>query len=462
MSNLPLFFGRLHPLLVHLPIGILLLAALLAYWPGVQRRTVRFVWVLGTGGAVLAAGCGWLLAAAGNYGGEVTAHRWWGVATVAVGLAGWWFSGRGPVAGRWAGGLASVVLLVTGHLGGQLTHGEDYLWTYAPRPLQQLVGYVPSDTSDYDLTRADPDSVRIFADLIRPVLTERCVQCHNATRHNGGLRLDAAHRVFAGGDGGPILVAGAAVESPWVERVTLPRSHAKAMPPRGEALTYAQVRLLTWWIDRGADTLDLVGTRDIPDDIRVFLRQDYGLETRPRTFAERVRVPAFAEATVLPELAELNWRVTPLGAGRHAVQVAVAANRTVDAAALARLAELLADQVIWLDLRDQPLDAAALAVLPRFRHLNRLRLNGTGVDDATVARLAVLRHLESLNLYGTAITDAALAALAEAPALRQLYLWQTATTDAGVSRLAKANEQLTIDRGFRFAALAKDTTATAE
>ena len=462
MSNLPLFLGRLHPLLVHLPIGMLLLAAVLEFWPGVQRRTIRLVWLLGAGGAVLSVGCGWLLASAGNFGAEVTAHRWWGVATAVAGITGWWLSSRGPTAGKWAGATATVLLLVTGHLGGQLTHGEDYLWAYAPRPLQQIAGYTPPDTSGRDLSAADPDSVLIFAQLIRPLLEERCVQCHYAERQNGGLRFDSTHLVFAGGDGGPILVAGAAVASPWVERVTLPRSHAKAMPPRGEPLSYAQVRLLSWWIDRGADTLGRVGTSDIPEDIRAYLLRDYGLDTRSRTFAERVRVPAFAEEAILPELAALHWRVTPLGAGRNAVQVAVAANQTVDAAALNRLAETLAQQVVWLDLSAQPLDPAALAVLPRFRHLNRLRLNGTGVDDATVARLTELPHLESLNLYGTAVTDVALEALATAPALRKLYLWQTETTDAGITRLAEANKKLTIDRGFRFADLPANSTATTE
>jgi Leucine-rich repeat (LRR) protein len=167
-----------------------------------------------------------------------------------------------------------------------------------------------------------------------------------------------------------------------------------------------------------------------------------------------VVVPAFAETTILPELTAHHWRITPLGEGRHAVSVAVAANQSVDGAALAQLAEHLAEQVVWLDLSDQPLTAADLSALSRFTNLNRLQLDGTGVDDTTVARLVKLPHLESLNLYNTSVTDATLDALAQAPQLRRLYLWRTPTTDAGVNRLRTALPGLRIDRGFRFAPLA--------
>ena len=47
-ADLGLFFGRLHPLIVHLPIGFLLLAAVLEWWPGEKARpAIQTAWFLG-------------------------------------------------------------------------------------------------------------------------------------------------------------------------------------------------------------------------------------------------------------------------------------------------------------------------------------------------------------------------------------------------------------------------------
>ena len=88
MENMFLFLGRLHPLVVHLPIGILLLLAfieLAGYWSrfprlGGAQRTV--ILACGAVASLAAAGLGWLLAERGDFSGTVCSgtaptHRCW-------------------------------------------------------------------------------------------------------------------------------------------------------------------------------------------------------------------------------------------------------------------------------------------------------------------------------------------------------------------------------------------------
>ena len=73
--------GRLHPLLVHLPIGILLFAAALMVFGRLTKSelgvAVSFAWGVGAIVAFMSCGVGWLLAQSGDYdAGMVQVHQW--------------------------------------------------------------------------------------------------------------------------------------------------------------------------------------------------------------------------------------------------------------------------------------------------------------------------------------------------------------------------------------------------
>ena len=452
MNDLAIFVGRLHPLVVHLPIGILLLAAVLEFWPGgIAVRTRRLTWGLGAASALAAVGIGWVLAETGGYGDEVFAHRWLGVGVAVLAVVGFALSARGGLAAKLAAVTTAVVLGLAGHAGGNLTHGEDYLWAYAPGVVQAVAGYEPSPArAEVDLSGRTPDSVAVFAEVLQPLLELRCIECHDASRQNGGLRLDAPHHVLAGGRGGPIVVAGKPMASEWVRRVTLPRSNRKSMPPKGDAIDYADVRLLSWWIERGADTLARIVPEEVPEDVAAILQRRYGLAMTPKPFVERLTGPAASEDD-LAALAAEGWLVERLSPSSPALSVKVVPGGALAPGAWRVLSERVPEQVAWLDVGGHRLAAEEVELLAGLPNLYRLRLDGTDVTDASVERLASLPHLASLNLYDTPVTDAALEALVEAPALRQLYLFQSGTTAAGVEAFAEARPDVEVDRGFSFA-----------
>ena len=73
---------------------------------------------------------------------------------------------------------------------------------------------------------------------IRPLLQERCVECHGPKKAKADLRLDARSHAFKGGESGPAIVAGDPAKSALVERVTS-ADEDKKMPPKGDPLTAA-------------------------------------------------------------------------------------------------------------------------------------------------------------------------------------------------------------------------------
>jgi hypothetical protein len=86
---------------------------------------------------------------------------------------------------------------------------------------------------------------------IRPLFQEKCVECHGAKKNKADLRLDARVHAFKGGESGPVLVAGSPEKSLLVERITTAEEDQK-MPPKGEALSAAQIDKVRQWIAEGA------------------------------------------------------------------------------------------------------------------------------------------------------------------------------------------------------------------
>ena len=250
------FLGRFHPLLVHLPIGFLVLLVTLES----LARTRRFRGANSCAGPVLAllvpaalasAGCGWLLSQTGEYDGRILGiHRLLGFATAALcalvaGLH-WQQRKRAYLAFLY---LSAIVLAVASHVGGSLTHGSDYLTRYAPAPIKALLG-----RSD---AKARPQSAGsgkgAFIAVVQPVLQARCGACHNAEKYKGGLRVDTIASLMRGGNSGPVMAAGNAAGSPILKRLLLPLDDENHMPPDGKPQpTPAEVAVLRWWIDAGA------------------------------------------------------------------------------------------------------------------------------------------------------------------------------------------------------------------
>ncbi|HWG41882.1 MAG TPA: PSD1 and planctomycete cytochrome C domain-containing protein [Gemmataceae bacterium] len=108
---------------------------------------------------------------------------------------------------------------------------------------------------------ADKPRVEFARDVL-PIFKSRCFSCHDGRKHKAGLRLDVRSSVLRGGESGkPSLVPHNAAKSELLRRITSDDDE-EVMPPKGERLSTAQVKLLRDWINAGAIWPDALAGED--------------------------------------------------------------------------------------------------------------------------------------------------------------------------------------------------------
>jgi uncharacterized membrane protein/mono/diheme cytochrome c family protein len=267
------FLGRLHPLIVHFPIGLLVVGFILELATiGPRRKGLRegINWMvyIGAISAIIGALFGWLLRTNDDYSGElVEYHQYLGIATGLLASittfllirkmknnAGSYIPYRISLA------LTVACLIIAGHLGANLTHGEDFLSSALP---------------GNNNSRGDGNAARLLAELslldsfdiaqkdrinleVRKIFAHNCYQCHSENKKKGDLVLENKVGVYKGGKNGPILVAGKPNESELYRRITLSPNNDDVMPKKGKVLTKSEVALIRLWIENGAHWSDQV------------------------------------------------------------------------------------------------------------------------------------------------------------------------------------------------------------
>ena len=470
-SDPSLFFGRLHPAIVHLPIGILLIAALLEAWTrrvGGYDRAVLALLYCGAWSAFLAAAAGLYLAKGGGYDPSTLMwHKRLGI-LVALGSTGAYLLKLRAYAGLrpstllekrgYLYSIAGLVLIIalTGHLGAELTHGSGYLTRYMPNGLRTLVG-LPAKEELGRLKLENPAESGVYTALVQPILNERCVSCHGDRTTRGGLRLDTPEAVLEGGDAGPAVVAGRSEESELIYRAWLPLGAEEHMPPEGRPqLTIAEAEIIRWWIDAGASLDETLSEADISPTVQSIL-DGYGLdEIRTGIFALNIPMPSSDDVAAL---ADLGVSAVPLAESEPYLQVRCTEPTACNGEEFSRALRRLSENIAWLDLGRTQTNDRALSAVGALKHLTRLHLQQTDVTDAGLAQLGSLEYLEYLNLYGTSVTDSGLIHLEGLTALRSLYLWQSEVTEAGAARLRQVLPELDINLGLELTA---DTSLSSE
>ena len=273
------FFGRFHILAVHLPIGIIYVTVILEF----LARRPRFAALAGAANylwaaaAITAIGTVALGLAHSTEGGfdayTLNRHRALGISVAVLATALFCLRVRRPALYQrsqvFTGLLALVLVAVTGHYGGSLTHGSTYLFEYAPPALQRIAGLQISNKKPVKTADAD-----VFADVVHPILQLRCSGCHGDTTQKGKLSFSTYARTMQGGEDYPAVVPGDLKQSELYYRVTLPHDSKDFMPRDNKTpLTPDQVRIIGWWIQAGAPGSGAVGTLKPPADILKLIDQ---------------------------------------------------------------------------------------------------------------------------------------------------------------------------------------------
>ena len=97
------------------------------------------------------------------------------------------------------------------------------------------------------------DSPVDFVKQIKPILADRCVECHNSETLLGELNLQTRALAFKKRKTGPVIVPKNAEKSMLYLVLTLPAKDKKAMPATGHRIPKDEVNLIRQWITEGAN-----------------------------------------------------------------------------------------------------------------------------------------------------------------------------------------------------------------
>ncbi|MGC1240563.1 MAG: DUF1549 domain-containing protein [Chryseosolibacter sp.] len=275
------FFGRLHPMIVHFPIGLLVIALVLELFTINKRNSelrsgINLLLIIGALTAVIAVLFGWFLKVQDDYSGDLLLiHQWAGIATAILSAVAVYFhhqifrNGSIHLLKSYRAILTFTVLGVTvaGHYGASLTHGDDFLTSVLPWNNNELPG-----NPDFDITQLTGNSggeglsQQQIADLnleVRSIFAHNCYKCHGAAKVKGELRLDGKEYVMKGGESGDILSVGHPEKSEMIRRLLLPRKDEESMPPKGKTLSEKEIATLRLWIKVGAPWPDSLEERSV-------------------------------------------------------------------------------------------------------------------------------------------------------------------------------------------------------
>ncbi len=424
-SSLWVNLGRLHPLLVHFPIVLVVVALLLEGLARLKKWTLdpRLMPLL-IGMAILSAAAsvivGYGLFYSGTYIGErISSHLWGGILLgVCLNFCGFAYYFKWQRLFMAGLILANGLVIYTGHLGGTLTHGEDYLSEILPKWGQPVAPVEQKPLAE----------LNVFDDIVMSVFEAKCLSCHNEQKAKGKLVMSNWEALMAGGESGDsMIVRQSFTEGALYQRISLPIKDESHMPPKGKSqLTANEKKLLNWWLQSGGSSEQLVGTFAAGDSVQEALESYLPRLARRQRSVLRSKAERDELAKgLIPHVEALGFAVEldpEADSMLFALSMQLPPARITDAT----LVELLpyADALSKISLVSAEITDEGLYSLSQMPELRHLYLNKTCIKGDDLTYLAKLEKLETLNLSETFVDDANVLHLLKIPSLKKVYLYQ--------------------------------------
>ncbi len=432
--------GRMHPLVLHFPIVLLLLCVFWEAVTGVKKIATEPLVTIGDGllliaglTAAITALMGLLLSKEDGYTQEVVAwHKWGGVVISLLALT--WYTFRKQVRNSKllvgiTASLAVLLVIVTGHLGAGITHGDNFLLAPVLKDQQQAPVLF--------------EDAFVYANMVQPILKSKCTSCHNPQKAKGELVMATFASLLKGGKDGALWDSTQTDFGLMLNRIHLPEENKKHMPPLGKPqLTEDEISILYHWIKSGPNDTTKVTALQPADTLRLLATALFNtIETDDYTFkpADESKVKALKN----------NYRVVaPLALGSPALGVEFfgAAQFKSD-----QLKELLAvkEQIVSLNLNKMAVQDADLATIAQCTNLRKLNLSFTNIKGSGLAALGALKELKELSLSGTGVHVVDLSVLVGLPKLIQLAIWSTPAQNENLAAIQKQLKTTVIETGFK-------------
>lgn len=408
------WLGRWHPVVLHFPIVFLLICVFL----GLTGKSIpRFLLNLAVLFALVTAVSGFFLGKeTGSKGDLLFWHQWLGGALALLAALWYWLNKTRFNKKIYMTILQIVIgglIFFTGHYGGMVTHGEDFL-------------ALPTEKRAAEI----PENPLIYKDVVSRILDHNCVSCHNPNKTKGELLMTSLDEILKGGESGNTIVLGNPEESEMIRRLHLPLEDDEHMPPDGKKpLSQAEIQILERWIALGgSDTLRLAhleNSEPLVDLIKGMMAPDP---------SERwAALPEVADST-LQNLSSDYLTINRMASNVHALSIDAFMPPEYESKTITDL-KRVADNIVELDLSGLPIGKDELAFIASCENLEWLEIDKTPVSDNELDTLRTLTKLQTLKIYETAISDKGLSVFRTMPSLKNLFLWETSVSKEAIEEL---------------------------
>ena len=435
LLDITTLIGHLHPVVVHLPIGFLALAILfelLSYFKKFEQLKIAIPITLLVGFITAVFSCifGYLLSLGGEYEfSKINNHKIAGI-TLAV-ASGLLFISTTTVVKKIFSiprlifsSLCVVVLLImiyTGHQGGSLTHGSDYL---SIKLIDEPIRKKPISVAE----------ALLFEEVVQPILIQRCGQCHREGKMKGQFSVQTLETLLKGGKTRAAVVAGSLNKSELFNRITLDPSNEKYMPADGKTpLTKAEIEIIQWWIEKGMATkgkkiAELKVSPEIQSKIAVVLGIGNSIAVSETAITENSKInpeiPAISNTALIDSLRNKGINVRLMLHQPVMLDITIPPGMNASLNTIKPILQSIAKNVIWLNLSDNGLTDNDLDFLSGMTNLEKLRLEKNPITDKIVPQLSGLKHLEAVNLNETNVSEAGIEKLRQVPGIKRVYQWK--------------------------------------
>jgi len=421
------WLGRWHPVVLHFPIVLLLIAIVLGL---TGKKIPRMLLIVAVLSALLTAVSGFFLSKETGSDGELLFwHQWLGGALAL--LAALWYGLHGMnLENKAYGKLLQVVLVVlilfTGHYGGMVTHGEEFLALPTEKRQEKI-----------------PENPLIFKDVVGRILDKNCVSCHNLNKRKGELLMTSLEGLLKGGEVGNTIIIGNPENSEIIRRLHLPLDDEEHMPPDGKKpLNDIEVEILERWIALGAsDTLrldHLENSEPLADLVKGLMEPD--------PMEKWAKLPRIADST-LRNLSSDYLTINRIASNTDALSIDVFMPPEYDSKPITDL-KRVADNIVELDLSGLPISKEEMGLIASCKNLEWLEIDKTPVSDNDIDTLRTLTKLQTLKIFETGISDQSLSVFKGLKDLKNLYLWKTSVSNEGIENLKAEIPKLSINKGI--------------
>ena len=393
--------GRFHPLFVHLPIGFIIIGLMLDFFFRNKKEHLPvlsfiFLWAFIT--SIFSIITGYLQYDREGYVWEsVQWHLVMGIITMVFCLLFYLklkyetFKNL-PKNFLFAG--LSISLLITGHLGGNITHGSDHLIEPLPPDIKDFLGLEHQN----NIIELDPKNYKnavFYTDVIQPILNQKCVSCHNDKKTKGGLKMNSYNAIMQGGKNGSIVMVNNSIESKINRRMNLPVEDRYHMPPKSRIQpSKEEIELIKIWIDNSASKNALIGDLPVPIKMLASFFPDKPNGIFPEKDEDVI------SNIQLSDLRDKGFLIVNIFDSSPFLKVSSINIGDLSDNSVQQLINIK-DNIVELDLSNTEITDNVFEYIKDFKNLTILKLDNTNISGEKLNILSNLLNLKRISLVNT-------------------------------------------------------------